>query len=322
MSDASHAREPVDVGEHSEVEKLLQEDSRFHASESLIAGLLREGAKDDDAAERAIKRRARMLETLRLETLRDTSPSMWTCYPGKNGAPNVYAPRKTAGEIIRQHYEIELIPGTDGPNGPDGEPTTAMTAEFEANRAGRGGVAHKRWGEYISRAIGVRKRIIFARRDDEDFLGRQHPKAAPSGKPMLIDILTSVIRGLDTQAARELSGLSKVSAEELERAWEGDDTKRVEDIPVGSGGGSGAERQAENVAEDGVVEAAGKLGEELLRRTDGDQQAAEQLLVEITKTDKFKGRKSCKTFTQHWQIDKAWEALKKHEIFGDQNAEG
>jgi len=93
----------------------------------------------------------------------------------------------------------------------------------------------------------------------------------------------------------------------------------VERCTKGSGYGSSTERGATRVAEEGVKELAAALRDDILSRTGGDESAAKELLMEVTKNEKakFPGFNSTSRMTKKWQVEGAMEKLKKHPTFGD-----
>lgn len=144
--------------------------------------------------------------------------------------------------------------------------------------------------------------IYYAVRSDRPFTG--------SGS--LQDLIASCRTGLDAKATRLLSGLRKVPEDMLKQA--GVDTAKSHG---GMGFGTSSERTSGKVAEEGAVDKAKALGEEILKRVGGDIEGAKKLCKEITANKDFKGFDSVARLTQGWQIEAAWKKLKAHPQFGD-----
>jgi len=176
--------------------------------------------------------------------------------------------------------------------------------------------------------------LEFARRSDEDFTGRgvdadekiETRKAEKVGA-LDTDLRASVLTGLRTKSVRVLCGMTRVPTADLERAWNGQQ-KALDDCRKGHGFGTSTDRGAQRVAEEGVGERAIKLGDEILRRVNGDVEAARGLLKDITAspsrpkkgggvTKEFPGFTSVSQFTKEWQVSNAETALASHPVFGD-----
>lgn len=172
-----------------------------------------------------------------------------------------------------------------------------------------------------SRLLGRWIEIEATRREDEEFTGRETDEKGDlkfnGGHTFEPDLKKSVRTLAITSAVRELVGLKNVSRQELDASWQGT-TKSTERCRFGHGYGTSGERTAAGVAEGDVPAKAEELRVELLRRVSGDEDAAKKLLGEITvdKDGKF-AKTSTKQFTQAWQVEKAWERLRGHAVFGD-----
>ena len=159
-------------------------------------------------------------------------------------------------------------------------------------------------------------------RSDDDFTGRTKREDKYGGaRPE--DLLLSLRTTLDSKVVRAMLGLAKVTGDELARHG-----IELDKCTKGSGFGTGAERTAGKVAEEGTRAAAEELWKEILRRTGGKMDEAKQTLKDITSYPSFKGRDdkmvpafagidSWERFTTTEKVLKAAEKLKKHEVFGN-----
>jgi hypothetical protein len=172
-----------------------------------------------------------------------------------------------------------------------------------------------------ARLLGRRINIEATRSEGEDFTGRETDDKGDlkfnGGYAYEPDLKKSVRTLAETTSARELIGLKNVSRQELDAAWSGTQ-KTADRCRFGHGYGTSQDRSAAGVAEGDVGAKAEALRVDLLRRVSGDEDAAKKLLGEITVDPNGKFAKtSVKQFTQGWQVDKAAERLRAHQIFGD-----
>lgn len=264
------------------------------------------------------ERRAEILGQIRTAAIRGTNPRDWVLFRDRDDS--VWAHLADSGaEKIAELYGVEITnvrPQRDGLFNPlrnlMGKGIVELRAQCDA-------LCH-----FNGRALSFESSI----RSTEDFTGRKVDDAgrittSPNAPALEADLRQSLWTRLRCKAIRVLTGMGQVPAEELDRAWEG--TKKSSDqCRKGHGFGTGKERSGQKVAEEGVPAAAKKLGDEILRRVGGDEDAARKLLREITSNPEkdFKGFDSLKRLTKTWQVEKAWAALGEHPTFGDEQSGG
>lgn len=170
--------------------------------------------------------------------------------------------------------------------------------------------------------------VEVTRGDGEQFTGRQVDDRgmvttkrgdAVGGYPP--DLRTSARTALRSKATRNFLGLKNLPPSRLDEVWRAagyGDTRKASMIGKGAGFGTGTDRAAAGVAEGDVKAEAKKLGDEILRRTGGDTEAARSLLKELTQNKEGKyAKESVAQFTKADQVAWAWERLRKHSTFGD-----
>lgn len=270
-----------------------------------------------------IRRRAEALSTIRTMALRLTAPADWIQAVGQDGVAT--ATLKASGaQKIAPLYGVSLR--NVRPLGDRGE--------FAPERIELpdGAFDYRAWCDvYVGLTGAAIDALEFTRRSTEDFVGRKTDRDGRIVKKHGVnaldgDIRNAVFSGLMTRAVRFAAGMTRVPVEDIAAAWDGT-SKKVERIPSGFGGGSSSERAAAAAT---APEEAGdiddrrkKLGAELMRRTGGDKEAAQKLLVEITsqeasgKRKAFAGFDSLAKLTQDWQFDNATKKLAEHPVFGD-----
>jgi|GEM_PF-6726345 len=256
-----------------------------------------------------IARRSEAIGLLRETAIKFTAPEHYVVSRSEDGRM-IASLNASGAELVAQIYGIQI--SNIRPTDPQGR--------FEPKAVEEGNETQfVAWGTGTCKVTGVEADVRFARSNTESFVGGGPRRSSKLVR--LEDVRSCVLTGLRTKIIKSLSGFKSVPVAELSRHWDGTG-KDVKDCIQGSGFGSSTERKAEKVAEEGVKEAAGKLAKEILARVGGDQSAAEDLLQDITKGKNFKGRRSAKTFTQMWQVDNAWEALRAHSVFGDSQQGG
>lgn len=271
--------------------------------QSIIDALVRH---EDSAA--LFERRVRLIEQCRIAAIRATAPEDWVLFRGKDGSTNAMLTAPGAA-VVAHYYGIEIYnlrPMRDGVFSP------VRTEDGDE-------VSYAAWCDARCNVTGQSVESIEARRSSsEDFVGR----GGLSGTSALVadaDLRAATAQLLKTKAVRILAAMSRVPLRVLEEAWRPVEGKSTSDCRLGSGFGSAKDRGAGRVAEEGVKEAAAALGRDVLSRVGGDEDAAKDLLRDITSNPEkgFKGFDSARRFTQSWQVERAWKALREHELFGD-----
>ena len=253
-----------------------------------------------------LSNRLEILEKARWACIETTVPEDWTLFRGPEGDVNG-VPRKSG--CVRMRKIMGITVSDYRPKGATGDAEPDISHEESKEKKGgqvtivtmlADGYCHLT-GETID---DVRHSV----RSDESFTGRGTVQ----------DLIQSCRTGLDSKVTRILSDTVKVPESVLKE--HGIETERCY---KGHGFGTSKDRLGKSVADEGITEQAGKLAREILSRTGGDKEAARQVLVEITKNEekKFKGFDSVERFTKQWQLDGAWERLKKHPVFGDEKGE-
>jgi hypothetical protein len=261
-----------------------------------------------------VKRRMELLDSVRLAALRRTRPQDWVLFKDKE--EQVVALLADSGvNLVAEAYGVVI--DNLRPTGADGR----FQPEKEVDDKGH--LTFRAWCDVISKVNGRQVQSMEASiRDDEEFTGRRVNDrgeiAARGPKALEQDLRAALYTRLRSKAVRAVCGMTRVPAPEIEVAWKGTENKMA-NARKGHGYGRTAERTAERVAEEGVGDRADKLRDEILRRVGGDEDAARELLVDITKNDEkgFGGFKSTKQFTKDWQLDNAEKRLAAHEVFGD-----
>lgn len=257
----------------------------------------------------AIMKRMEELQRMLTHTLiRVTEPEDWVRSKTRDGVVSAM-PTRAANLKMARFIGLKLT-------GVDGLELKADPVTRGENDSIKGFEVPFRWE---CPKLGISGTDVSVRWEDEDFTGRQvdsNDKLTFRGERALSsDLRASALSAALNRAVKAATGLGKVSDSLLEQAWGPGKLQRCQ---LGHGFGSAQERTAGKVADPGIAEKAEGLRSELLKRTGGDEGAAAQLLVDCTKTEKFKGHKSTKTLTEGWQIENAWKALRVHPVFGDQ----
>lgn len=316
--------EPKEAAVIEEQPELAEIPDHVEREETEIDGLIRKSTEQalslhrnltEKDIEDILARRAKLIETMRRIAIRQTQPRHWTLYRARDGnitavpsSPATLVMRRWAGISIFNHRSMSGEPGkatrTEGVNHKN-EPVFTLEMQADA-RCGR---------EQITVYANVRS--------DDQFTGRTQRKPEHGGsRPE--DLQLSLRTMLDTKAVRVMLAVTKITPEELKAA--GIDVERC---TKGSGFGSATERQAGAVSEQGVRAAAESLWKEILRRTNGNEVEAKQVLKDITSYPAFTGRDGTKIkafdgidswekFTTGEKVLKAGEKLKKHEVFGNE----
>lgn len=263
-----------------------------------------------------LRQRIELFDYLRGVALKRTSPADWIL--NAEGKNQVALLRASGAAKMRDVYGIRVFGVRPTDAGGNFRPEEAPVAN--------GATLFRAWGDAESTVTGIRVQNITAqRRTDETFAGRlvdandSFVKLAKDSVGVnKADLTSAVYTLLLTKAVRVIAGMSRVPVEEIASAWKGTE-KKTENIQLGHGGGSSADRQASNVTPEEVKAQAAELGNEILRRVGGEKGAAGDLLRELTanKDKGFAGFDSTAKLTQGWQIEAAWRNLKAHKTFGD-----
>jgi hypothetical protein len=294
--------------EHETHQALAVEQSRLDAM--LQAG-------DPNRITAWLENRSKALATLRRMGIAMTKPADWTLYKGKDGTI-VGVPSASACATIRKLYGITI--GNYRPRDARGiaDPTVQ---NVETGKGKKVMIVELFADGYCNVTGEAVPEVYFSVRSDDDFRGRNLHGEAPGrdGEPRVQDMKSACRTGLDSRITRVLTGLTKVTDEELRTA--GVD---VEKCRKGQGFGTSADRGAQTVAAPDVKTAADAFREEILKRVNGDPEAAKALLKELTAGNKpgkdgkvFPGWDNVSRFTELWQIDAAWKKLRAHSVFGD-----
>jgi len=251
-----------------------------------------------------VRARADILETLTLAAIRRTDPEDWLLFRTKDGAELGYL-QDCGADRVADLWGISVY----DVKSPERTALDGGAYLYSVRGSGRCGVT----GKTVMDVEGCRT-------SDEDFCSRDDVK--PGMKEVLVR--KAARANLDGSIVRELSGMKSVPLARLTEAWKGT-AKNPAKCHRGRGYGSGKDREAGKVAENGVSDEAVKLGDEIMKRTNGDKEAARALLLEITKADRpdkggklFPGFDSCARFTMGWQVENAWKKLLAHPTFGDE----
>ena len=261
-------------------------------------------------------RRCQLLETCRVSSIKATQPEDWVLSKAKDGS-EVAMLKAGGSHTVAQYWGIEVF--NVRPRGPQGEfaPQETVTAEGRTLTA---------WCDARSNVTG---RQIFSleasRSSTESFIGR--PANDSKGEVWhgdlvaAADLRAAVYTLLLSKATRVLAGLARVPKAQLDLAWEG--TNKTSDrCAKGSGYGTSTQRTAGKVSTADAT-SRDELWKEILRRTGGDVDAARSCLKDITANPpKFAGFDQIERLTQDWQISKAADNLKAHEVFGDTAQQG
>lgn len=271
--------------------------------------------QDPGAFDRWIKQREMMLSRFREVAIRSTKPTDWTLFKDRD-EHIVGVPRDSGLVIVRKWFGISVFGHRPrGVNGPEPIIHETEAPSIEGGRPNADKLVKitvaDLWADGYSDVTGEAvDGIPFSARSDS-FAGRGSRQ----------DLASAARTGVDSKVARILSGLRKVSGEELKAC--GID---LDKCYKGSGFGSSTDRNATRNAEGGVEEGRAKLWSEILRRTGGDQQAALDVLKDITRFKGEGGRewyaRSIDQISKAFALEKAWGALKAHPTFGDAKAGG
>jgi len=251
------------------------------------------------------QRRIDLLETCRNAAIRATNPEDWILNRDRSGKE--LAMLKASGaNVVAMFYGITVE--NVRPRGKHGEFEPDVTI-------GSDGRTLRAWCDAYSNVTGRSIRNLEASRSStEKFIGR-----GPDAGELVAgsDLRSAVYTLLLTKSVRVLAGMSQIPKAVLDDAWKGTG-KTTERCVKGSGYGTAKDRAARDVSEN-CTESRKELGDEILRRTGGDIDAARSVLVDITKNDEkgFAGFDSIDRLTKSWQVEQARKRLATHPVFGD-----
>jgi hypothetical protein len=292
MTEETETTDLAPIPEHIE-----EEDTQaLFIRGGMIDRLAKRGEKELEAY---LELRQKALDTIQTVAIKQSHPFHWTKYRDRDGKV-VCVVRDQGCVEMRKWLGISIT--NYNPKSPSGEVEPKVSYD---DSSGKRVIVVEMWADGACNLTGEQvTQAYYAARSDDDFIGR---------KGRLQDLKASCRTGLDAKITRILSGLRKVPEEILQKHG-----VQTENAYKGHGYGTSTERTATKVAETGVKEKAKLLGEEILKATGGDKEAAGDLLKEITANPpKFKGFNSIERMTQLWQVDTALEKLKKHPTFGD-----
>lgn len=291
------------------LEQMLEEQDLSRQAEQRVH-IDRLSISDSGVAQ--LERRTQMLEALYIAGLRATRPEDWVLTSDKQGTVTGMLTGPGADRVA-DIYGIQITgirPLDGGKFRPEREP-----------------LAH---GHYVLRAwcdaeSTVTKRQLFAlqaaRRSDEEFTGRGvtaegglTTASADKVSANPTDLEAAVYTLLKTKAVRVLASMTRVPQSDLERAWK-DSPKKVSACRKGHGFGTGNDRRISQVAEADVPAEVAKLKAELTRITGGDVSMAKKITKEITANGSFAGFDSLDRIAKPFQVDQAWNGLKKHPLY-------
>ncbi len=275
-------------------------------------------------AEVLFERRTLLLESAHRVAIRRTRPEDWVLFKDRSGAETAMLTASGA-DLVADVFGIQIANirplDTRGVFSPEKEPNPGKPGTYTL----------RAWCDARSSMTGREVLSLEAsRRSDEDFTGRSvdaDGALVTRGVGALeSDLRAAVQTLLRTKAVRVLCGMTRVPVSDLAAAWK-DTPKDVSKCRRGSGYGSGQQRTAETVAEEGVPAKAEALWKRILQAVGGDIDAAGQVLREITaypagensKTGKkwnaFAGVKSYSELTTSRYVENAERKLKEHPLF-------
>lgn len=260
--------------------------------------------------------RRSMLDRFRAACIESTVPQDWTLFRDLDGTV-IGVPRDSACRRIAKLMGVSVFNLRPKPDGAKEFQPQVSQEKVEPEKDESGKVKRPGYTATIVTMIAdgycnvtgeTLEDVRHELRSDDKFIGRGH----------LQDLIQSCRTGLDAKIVRILADMRKVPEDVLK-----EHNVDVERAYKGHGYGTSKDRAASKEADVGVKEKAEELRKEIVKRTAGDNEAARDLLRDLTKNPEknFKGFDSCDRFTQDWQLDRAWERLRKHEVFGDHEQE-
>lgn len=228
-----------------------------------------------------IERQGKIFEAVQVAMLRLTTPEDWTVQ--KIDEQAFLTPSGTAVNKIRQYLalEVEILGRTPVERDVAGGKMPGVQVDFRCRSLVYGSLTGLP-PEMVPWLV-----LSTTRWADEDFTGR---KVDAEGKlvrrggvtALSSDLAASGDSAARNRAFRQITGLDKVPVDVAATAWKIRPEQAIARAKKGYGFGSGNERQAQRVQEEGVGTGAQQLWEECLRQANGDVSAAGQILREIT----------------------------------------
>jgi hypothetical protein len=298
--------------------EVIEEDRIAEVHEKGLIAKYQAGAPD--RWKTVLENRRGMLERFRAACIETTAPQDWTLFKDHDGTV-IGVPRDSACRRIAKLMGISVFNLRPKPEGSKEFKPEISYEKVEPLKDTEGKIKRDGYTATIVSMIAdgycgvtgetledVRNEL----RSDDKFIGRGH----------LQDLIQSCRTGLDAKIVRILADMRKVP-EDVLKEHNVDTAKAYK----GHGYGTSKDRAASKEAGADVKEKAEALRKEIVKRTAGDNEAARALLRDLTKNPhsdpkkNFPGFDSCERFTQEWQLERAWERLRKHEVFGDQQQE-
>lgn len=274
--------------------------------------------------QRMIDARFRIVQTYREKALRLTRGEDWLLWKDREG--NVVAtPKASAMLKIRPWFNCAIY-NHRGLDGLADRPSQRIVEKGPENKKVKvtvlEGLCDVRLGKDVMQGI------YFSVRDDDQFIGRA-AREEKHGGPRPEDLWSSWRTGIDKKALAMILGFTKVNLDDLKAS--GIDTTKCS---RGSGFGTATERAAGSVAEGNVREEAEKFWKDILKRCNGEMNAAKEVLKDCTaypagknretgvEYKAFKGVDSWEQITRMSSLRIAWEKLKNHPMAGDREGNG
>lgn len=260
-----------------------------------------------------LKKKSEILKQIRRQALSQTGARDWVLMRGKGASDDAATGLLTSAGALRMavFYEITTTPA---------EPCGAQGEFLPVEKQGEEGeVLLEGWCDAYSGLTGVTIHVEAQVSSAEDFTGRKERKGDSYGTTRGIslgDLKLALSTRLKTKSIRELGGMKSVPVAELIAVG-----LKFEDMTKGSGFGSSGQRGADAAVSGDIKEKQERLRAELLARTGGDKASALELLKDITiwtgKDNAERWATDEAQLMKDFQMKKAWDALSKHPIFGD-----
>jgi len=278
----------------------------------------------EEEVQRMIDARFRIVQTYREKALRLTRGEDWTLWKDREG--NVVAtPKASAMLKIRPWFNCAIY-NHRGLDGRIDRPTQRTVEKGPEDKRVKvtvlEGLCDVRLGKDVMQGI------FFSVRDDDQFIGRAN-REEKYGGPRPEDLWSCWRTGIDKKALAMILGFTKVNLDDLKACG-------IDAVKCTRGGGFGTstDRTAGSVAEGNVREEAEKFWKDVLKRCNGEVNAAKEVMKECTAYPAGKNRSTGKDYrafdgVSSWeQITRmdslriAMEKLKTHPFAGDREGNG
>jgi hypothetical protein len=271
------------------------EEETSLARKAEAQNLLALSLTDPQRVESYLKKRAEVLANITEIGIKRTHGYDWTLYRDEDGR-EVAVPRDSGCVVLRQWGGIRI--GNYRPSNADGIVNPRIITEVEK---GEEITVCEMWADGFCAVTGLFvESVYYAVRSNDEFVGRG----------TIQDLKSACRTGLDAKITRVLLGLRKVPVERLKEFG-----VKYDAMHKGKGYGTSTARRAARVTEEGVEDKRNELGREILRVTGGNKTEAVRVLLDVTSGKDFKGFESVARMTKGWQVDNAFEALKKHPLY-------